>query len=68
MADQEKDMADIEAELDSDQAWAIAGKVLEMCDRVAGAEKFAPGGQARWVLTVDDKQFVVTVEIDRLGQ
>ena len=49
--------------MDAETAFVIADKVVEMCERVTTAEKFAPGAVARWRMSLDGKWFDLTVAV-----
>lgn len=49
-------------ELSSDQAYAIAGKIVEMAERVQRLDPAVPGAVAKWAFEMDDARFSVSVE------
>lgn len=45
----------------SEDAWEIATKVVEMCDRVKTAHAVVPGAVATWGLELDGREYRVQV-------
>lgn len=60
MADIPRDDLD-DLDFDFSSAIQVGTKVIEMCDRVETACKFAPGAQARWAFEMDGKTFEIVL-------
>ena len=43
------------------EAWEIAGKIVEMCERVRTAHAVVPGAAATWGLELDGREYCVRV-------
>lgn len=53
---------------DSDAAYAIGRKVLEMLDRLRPIATISPGAVVRWTVKIDDVRFKITACVDTGGQ
>ncbi|ORE93224.1 hypothetical protein [Aurantimonas sp. 22II-16-19i] len=50
-----------DSDLSVDDAFNIAGKIVEMAERVRKLDVAVPGARAKWFFEVDDDRFEVNV-------